>query len=175
MEFWDVYDKNRKPKGYRILRGGDRRLGKDEYHLTAHVCVFSSDGKMLIQKRAEFKGLWGGLWDITAGGSVLAGESTAQGAERELYEELGIKAGFVGTAPNMTFYHSDCISDYFLLKKDVQLDELVMQSSEVCSARWADSEEIVAMIRSSEFIPYKENFIRLLFDMHNSKTRNLFD
>lgn len=169
MEFWDVYDKNRRPKGYKIMRGSDRRLGRDEYHLTAHVCLITDDGRMLIQKRAEHKGAWGGLWDITAGGSVLAGENTAEGAERELLEELGISAPLSAAMPIMTFYHGDCISDYFLLSGDVDVTLLKLQKSEVDDAKYATREEVLAMIRDGSFIPYKESFINLLYDMRDGR------
>lgn len=175
MEYWDVYDKNRKPKGYKIMRGGDRRLGKDEYHLTCHVCVFSSDGRMLIQKRADFKGLWSGLWDVTAGGSVLAGETTRDGASRELLEEVGIAVDFYSGTPAMTFYHYDCISDYFFTVKDVDPEALEIQSTEVSAVKYATREEILAMRQSGEFIPYKESFINLIFDMNESASKNLFN
>ena len=147
MEFWDVYDKNRRPKGYKIMRGGDRRLGKDEYHLTCHVCLFSTDGRMLIQKRADFKGLWGGLWDITAGGSVLAGETTREGAARELFEEIGVSAEFNVGTPAMTFYHRECISDYYFTVRDVEPDALCLQSSEVSRVTYASRDEILGMVK----------------------------
>lgn len=100
MELWDVYDKHRSHKGFTITRGKER-LGEGEYHLTAHVCVFTNDGRMVVQRRASAKPLWPDKWDISASGSVLAGETTAKGAERELYEELGIKASLArGTAKN---------------------------------------------------------------------------
>ena len=175
MEFWDVYDKNRKPKGYKIMRGGDRRLGKDEYHLTCHVCLFSTDGRMLVQKRADFKGLWGGLWDITAGGSVLAGETTREGAARELFEEVGVSASFSAGTPAMTFYHHECISDYFFTVQDLDPSSLELQSSEVSQVAYATREDILAMIRDGSFVPYKESFVNLLFDMNMSTTKNLFD
>lgn len=175
MEFWDVYDKNRKPKGYKIMRGGDRRLGKGEYHLTCHVCLFSADCRMLIQKRNGYKGLWGGLWDITAGGSVLAGESSGAGAARELIEEIGVSADFSSVSPAMTFYHAECISDYFFVEMEVVPEELSLQYSEVTDVRYASREEILAMVRSGEFVPYKESFINLIFDMNMSPTKEVFE
>lgn len=174
MEFWDVYDKFRQPKGFKIMRGGDRRLRAGEYHLTAHVCVFASDGRMLIQKRASFKSLWGGLWDISAGGSVLSGESTGEGAERELYEELGISVPLAGEQPRATFYHNDCISDYFIVNSDVSSDEIVCQSSEVEAVSFATRSEILAMIDDGSFIPYRRSFIEMMFDMNEAKDRNMF-
>ena len=165
MELWDVYDKNRKPKGYKIMRGGDRRLGHGEYHITVHVCVFSSDGRMLIQKRAASKGLWGGLWDISAGGSVLAGEMSSDGAKRELSEELGIDAVFSGTTPGMTLYNKDCISDYYMITLDVDTNTLNVPNDEVSDARYATLDEVLDMIQAKEFVPYRESVVRILFEM----------
>lgn len=169
MEFWDVYDKNRKSRGHKIMRGGDKRLRAGEYHLTAHVCIFSTDGRMLLQRRANFKGTWGGLWDITAGGSVLAGENTAEGAERELFEELGIVASFTDATPFMTLYHGDCISDYFILKSDVDIATVSMQSTEVQDVKYATRDEVMALLRGGGFLPYKESFINLLFDLSEGR------
>ena len=174
MEFWDVYDKFRRPKGFTIMRGGDKRLGEGEYHLTAHVCVFSPDGRMLVQKRASFKALWGGLWDISASGSVLAGESTGEGAERELFEELGIKVSLKDEQPRATFFHNDCISDYFIVKADVPLEAVKIQKSEVAAVGYATREQILSMIDNGSFIPYKKSFIEMMFDMNEAKDRNMF-
>ena len=46
---------------------------------------------MLIQKRAHEKKAWPDLWEVSAGGSALAGEDSWQAAEREVFEELGLK------------------------------------------------------------------------------------
>lgn len=175
MEFWDVYDKNRRPKGYKIMRGGDRRLGAGEYHLTCHVGIFSTDGRMLIQKRTEHKGLWGGLWDITAGGSVVAGETTGSGASRELFEEIGISVDFSAAAPAMTFYHYECISDYFFATVDVDTSKLEIQESEVSAVKYATRDEVIEMLREGRFVPYKESFINLIFDMNEGESKNLFE
>lgn len=175
MEFWDVYDKNRIPKGYKIMRGGDRRLGKGEYHVTCHVCLFVDGGSMLIQKRADFKGLWGGLWDISAGGSVLAGETSLAGAERELFEEIGVKADFGDGMPLMTFYGGDCISDYYVAHAKVKTENVTMQDSEVSAVRIATRDEVLALLESGEFVPYKRGFIELIFDMSNSEHKRPFE
>lgn len=169
MEFWDVYDKDRKLKGFKIMRGGGRRLGKDEYHLTAHVCLFSSDGRLLMQKRTGAKPLWGGLWDVTAGGSVLAGENSSGGAQRELFEELGISTELSGATPCMTFYHKDCISDYFVAIKDVNLSGLTLQDTEVTEVRYATREEVLDLLATGSFVPYKKSFIELLFDISSGE------
>ena len=86
MEVWDVYDSNRRKTSKQIKRGSP--LSDGEYHLVVHICIFNSAGEMLIQQRQSFKEGWPNLWDVTAGGSVLSGESSNQAASRELFEEL---------------------------------------------------------------------------------------
>lgn len=53
MELWDLYDINRNKIGKTIQRG--ELLSPGEYHLVVHVCLFNSQGEMLIQQRQPFK------------------------------------------------------------------------------------------------------------------------
>ncbi len=61
-----------------------------------HRCVFvavrSTDGRVLVHRRADDKDLWPGRWDLAVGGVVAAGESYDDAAARELAEELGVRA-----------------------------------------------------------------------------------
>ncbi len=61
-----------------------------------HRCVFvavrSTDGRVLVHRRADDKDLWPGRWDLVVGGVVAAGESYDDAAARELAEELGVRA-----------------------------------------------------------------------------------
>lgn len=48
---------------------------KGLWHKAAVVFVLNEDNsKVLLQKRSATKRLWPNLWDVTAGGHVLAGE-----------------------------------------------------------------------------------------------------
>ena len=164
MELWDVYDVNRRRTGKKIVRGKGR-LREGEYHLVVIILVFSSDGRLLIQKRNENKTGWPGMWDVSAGGAVTAGESSARGAERELYEELGIKHGFRGVRPHFSFSHKLGFADCYIIEKDVDPASLNLQQTEVSAARYATLDEILDMIEVGEFIPYYESLMRLMFDM----------
>ena len=70
-EVWDVYDAARRRTGAAARRG--EPLPPGGYHLVVHVCLFSPDGRMLIQKRSREKRSWAGLWDLSSGGCALAG------------------------------------------------------------------------------------------------------
>lgn len=59
-------------------------------HRVTYIFVFDRRGRLLVQTRAPQKDWCPGLLDCAAGGVVLAGESYADGARRELTEELGL-------------------------------------------------------------------------------------
>ncbi|WP_347986813.1 NUDIX domain-containing protein [Methylomonas sp. AM2-LC] len=61
-------------------------------HRAVHILVFNQQGHLFLQKRSMLKDLNKGLWDSSAAGHVDNNESYDASAQRELYEELGIKA-----------------------------------------------------------------------------------
>ena len=167
MERWDIYDINRIKTGKTVIRGVDP-LGDGEYHLVAMIVVFSSDGRMLIQKRKKTKAGWPGMWDISAGGAVTEGEDSALGAERELFEEIGISHSFAGVRPRFSISHRLGFADCYVITKDVDPASLKLQESEVDEVRYATVDEVLSMIEEGIFIPYYESVIRLMFDMKDS-------
>ena len=162
MEFWDVYDENRRLTGKTVRRDVDP-LGEGEYHLVVHVCVFSSEEKLLLQRRAQEHGRFGGLWDVTAAGSAVAGETPRQAAERELKEEMGLALPL--GRPSFTVNFDKGFDDVFLTVHDVGLSALVLQEEEVCDAKWATAEEVFAMHAAGAFVPYRAGFLQTLFEL----------
>lgn len=162
MELWDVYDINRNKTSKTMVRG--EAFEKDNYHLVVHVCIFNSKGEMLVQQRQPFKEGWPNLWDITAGGSAVKGDTSQSAAERELFEEIGLRADFKNIRPHITINFNDGFDDYYLIEREVDINELSLQYEEVQKVKWASREDIFSMIESGEFIPYYQSFIQLLFD-----------
>lgn len=162
-ERFDIYDKNRIKTGETMLRG-DKAEG-DWLRQVVHICIINSQNEMLIQQRQSFKHSWSGMWDISVGGGVLAGETPCEAAEREAMEELGLQMDFSGMRPVFTVNFKHGFDDYFIVRKDVELSDLTLQQEEVAAVRWADCGEIFRMIDSGEFIPYHKSLIQLLFDM----------
>ncbi len=161
MELWDIYDKDRRLTGRTAVRDVTP-LAEGEYHLVVHVCVFSPDGKMLIQRRALERMSAPGLWDVTAGGSALAGEDALQAAMRELNEEMGLSLEL--PPPALTIHFSCGFDDVFLVRADPALN-LTLQKEEVCDAKWADKEEVLALLEEGKFVPYRKHYLELLFEM----------
>ena len=161
-EIWDIYDNNRIKTGKTHVRG--KKLADGDYILIVMVLIFDKNGRMLIQQRPVYM-KWGpGKWTMTAGGAVLSGETPAQAAGRELYEELGIKMDFTGRRPNFAMTNENAFMDYFVVRADVDLANLNVPNDEVAAAKWASKEEMLAMINRGECMPYRKSFLEFCFD-----------
>ncbi len=167
MEKWDLYDIDRNKLGKEINRGSV--LGEGEYRMVVHVCIFNSDGDLLIQKRQPFKEGFSGMWDITVGGSSIAGENSREAATRELFEELGIEQDLTKQRPLFTINFENGFDDFYFLEKDVEIDALKLQYEEVEKVKWASKEEILRMKEDGLFIPYKPEMIHLVFSFRNGQ------
>ena len=166
-EIVDVYTYDRQKTGETAVRG--RPLQKDRYRMVVHVCLFNSEGKMLIQHRSETHVRWTGLWDVTMGGGVQQGDDSRSAAERELAEEIGLRVSLTDVAPSLTMYPGQVIDDFYILRGDPELSALRLQEEEVQAVAWAGAEDIHRMIREGTFIPYKPELIDLLFALREDR------
>ena len=117
MELVDLYDENRAPLGRTAERYGKKDPG--EYRTVVHVCLFNSRVHLLIQKRTDGKRVWPGMWDVSVGGGVDAGETSRQGAEREFREELGYPLDLGGLRPSLTVNFGGGFDDFFIVNLDL--------------------------------------------------------
>ena len=161
MELFDLYTAEREKTGKTMVRG--ERIPEGFYRLVIHVCIFDKAGRMLIQQRQPFKDGWPNRWDITVGGSAVAGDTSRSAAERETMEELGLSIDLTAERPCMTLNFENGFDDYYVLTKDIDLNILRLQTEEVQAVRWAEEEEILQMIDDDLFIPYEKSLISLLF------------
>lgn len=60
-------------------------------HRSVHVLIQNQARKWFLQKRSIWKDTDPGNWDSSAAGHLRAGEDYETAAQRELYEELGVK------------------------------------------------------------------------------------
>lgn len=164
MEVWDIYNADRTVTGRTIERG--QNMNKGDYHLTIHVCIFNSEGKMLIQQRQPWKD-WANMWDVTVSGSALAGETSIQAAQRETYEEIGYKLDLSDERPYFTINFEEGFDDFYLVERDIDISSLTLQDEEVKAVKWASKDEIMQMIQHGKFIDYY--FTEILFEMRKSR------
>lgn len=163
MELFDLYDSERKQTGRTMERGTPIPTGY--YRMVVHVCVFNSDGKMLIQRRQPFKHSWSGMWDLTVGGSSVSGDTSLSAAIRETSEEIGVKLAPDELKRVLTIQTESIFDDIYIVQKDLDETVLTLQYEEVEQVKWADIAEIKSLVKEGSFIPYHESLIDLLFFM----------
>lgn len=162
IEKWDILDKNGRPTGRTALRGGNT-LKNGEYHLVVHIWIVSSSGAFLIQRRADDKQLMPGEWAAT-GGAAVAGEESFTAAQRELFEELGIRTDRKNMKKLFRIRRRNSLLDVWLTVQDVPVRDLRLQSSEVAEAKWVSDDELGHMIKSGSFHNYGKEYFDRVFE-----------
>lgn len=170
MEQVDLYDENRVPLGITADRQNHREQeNAGTYRMVVHICIFNSQGQLLIQQRSMQKEAFPGKWDVSAAGGVAAGETSRQGAEREVREELGYALDLTGVRPSVTVNYDGGFDDFFLVvRDDLEIGRLTLQEEEVSDVRWATEEEVLSLLEQGEFLHYPVSFLRFLFEMRET-------
>ena len=144
MELWDAYDKDfQKIAGKTLVRG--ELIPQGLYHLVCDIIVRHADGAYLLMQRDPRKP-WGGMWEATAGGSALAGETPLECAVRELQEETGIVStdlAQVGTVIEPKTQHAIYVE--FLCVTDWDKEAVTLQEGETVAFRWVSRDELLGM------------------------------
>ena len=162
-EVWDIYDNNRIKTDRTHMRG--TKMIEGDNILIAMVLIFNTKGEMLIQQRQNHLTWLPGKWTMTAGGAVLSGETSADAAERELFEELGIKMKFAGQRPNFAMTNETAFMDYFLVRMDIDTAYVSVPNNEAQAVKWASKDDMLTMVENGNCAPYKRSFVEFCFDM----------
>ena len=121
-------------------------------HRSVSVAVISTDGRLLVHRRADNKDVWPGMWDIAAGGVVAAGEGYLDAARRELAEELGVKAGsleYLGKAA----FADEAVALIGSCYVTVSDGPFSFTDGEIAEVRWVTRPELEALMATEAFVP----------------------
>ncbi len=75
-----------------VTRAEMRARGGTARHRACYVAVLTTRGELVVHRRAEWKDVYPGWWDVCFGGVLGAGEAWDDAARRELLEEAGVDA-----------------------------------------------------------------------------------
>jgi 8-oxo-dGTP pyrophosphatase MutT (NUDIX family) len=159
MEVFDLYDSQFNKLQKKMIRGGTNQEG--EYHLVVHIWFKNSKGQFLIQQRNKQEDSVPYQWAAT-GGAAIAGDSSIEAAIRETKEELGLtlrKDQLKLVKRYFIDHHiSNYITDLYIVKEDILIEDLIIDTLEVRDVAYKTMSEIKEMIRKNEFW----NYARLL-------------
>jgi len=128
-----------------VMKGGIKTKAEvhrdGDWHVAAHVWLITPDHRVLLQRRSVEKENWPGYWDVSAAGHLSAGETPAEGAVRETFEELGLRLEpgelqRLGVAREESVlrdgtYIDRELHEIFVVHREVDLSMLTLQLGEV--------------------------------------------
>lgn len=177
-EFFDVLNEKGNFTGKTESREKCHKEGL--WHKAVVVFIINSKNQVLLQRRSPNKRMWPNMWDVTAGGHVLAGEFGFEAIIREAKEELGIELNknemtFLGSSIS-TNNKADIINkhfnEYYIVNKDLDETRLTLQKEEVTEVKWIDKNDIIQKIKNNyDEITDKEGCWEYLIKYYDWKDR----
>ena len=140
MELLDVYDDNGNVTGKVVKRGSpDEVFNEGEHIAVAIIFIENSKGEYLIQKLPD------DTYSST-GGHVNHGEKPDDTIVREVKEELGLDVSF-NEIVSLGYKLVDFpLRFLYYLKKDIYINDLKLQESEVKDVSFMNKDEIIDLI-----------------------------
>lgn len=164
MELWDLYNADGIKTGNVIER--DNSIEEGYYHLAVEVWIVDSNSQILIQKRSENKKTLPNIWGMTTG-CIVSGEESLDGAIREAKEEIGIDISKDEIKIFRSMIHGDTLWDVYLVKKEYDVSNAILQKEEVSDIKWVSTSEIRQLLKEGLFFEYPEIY-DLLSDIDNN-------
>ena len=149
MEKVNVYNRNRELTDVIKERN---KLDDGEYRISAHIWIINKTNELLIQQRVGTAKKFPHMWSQTGGG-VLVNESSKETVKRESKEELNLEIDeneiyYIGS-----YVRKKDIVDVWLVKKEIEIEKLKLEPSEVENVKLVTFEEFDNMIEEGVVVP----------------------
>lgn len=165
MEKWDLYTKYREKTGRECIRG--EKIPEGLYHLSVHVWIRNSRGEYLISLRSATRVAFPLMWECV-GGAVIKGESSLEGALREVREEVGLdlrpedgRILFTKIRGSGLSYEGRAfndIMDVWLFTYDGEPQLQAATTDEVADCRWMTPHEIRGLYEEKKLVQTLDYF-----------------
>ena len=155
IEVRELYDSNRRKTG-EIIRKGEK-IPTGRYYITVVIWIEDQFGNFLIQKNKKYN-----LWS-TAGGHPKYRETSLEGIQTEVEEELGLKIKKKHLTLFKTLKTEDDFIDLYYIKIP-HTQKFYLQKDEVDAIKWANISEIKDLIKQKLFLPPHIDFLKELIE-----------
>ncbi len=169
-EMIDVLDENGVKTGEVLTRKEVHKQGL--WHKIIAIAIIDENNRILMQQRSFKVETNPGKWDISAAGHVSAGQTSLEAAIRECNEEVGIQIkeddlNYVLTYKKESYVSEDYTDkqffDCYVVKvKELMIDSILLQESEVADAKLVTKEDFKSMTESNNTIKRPEFYKALL-------------
>ena len=169
IEKLDIYNENKEKTEKIILRKKGVSLNKNEFIISITVWIVNKAGKILMTQRKLDK-VKGGMWEPTTG-LVTSGETSKEGALRELNEEIGIQLEekdinlikeIVEEGTELNFFR-----DIYLVNKEISIKDIRFNDGEVINAKYVTFDEFNTRLKNGEPHKWLDYFNELYKKINN--------
>jgi len=176
-EYFDILDENGNKTGKIKLRSEVHRDG--DWHKVVHIWILNKDGDVLLQRRCASKDSYPNMLDISSAGHLSAGDTSLEGALRELKEELNldVKAEELQLIKTLkkslrvteNFINSE-FADVYILITDKKIDDMKFQEDEISEIFFVPYKKFKEMVKNKQpdLLMHTEEF-NILFNMFDEK------
>lgn len=164
MEYLDLYDSNKNKLNKKIVRG-NYTFKDNEHILISVIFIENNNNEFLIQLTSKNKG---SIYSST-GGHVTSGSNKLDTIVKELYEELGL----VIDKKEITFIKDITINvpifSLYYLKKDIDINNVILEKDEVEDVSYLTKEEILKLIDTNKFLTSHGILFKRLLEYKNNE------
>lgn len=143
MEYLNLYDKEGNLTNEKGIRGEktDKLVG------IVIIFIENSNGEFLIQKTSKSRE---NVY-ATTGGHVSYGSTFKETVINEVKEELGIDISNDDVIEMNTYIREKVIQKVYYLKKNININDIIIQEDEVEKIEWLSKKQINKLIDNNEF------------------------
>ena len=143
MEYLNLYDKEGNLTNEKGIRGEktDKLVG------IVIIFIENSNGEFLIQKTSKSRE---NVY-ATTGGHVSYGSTFKETVINEVKEELGIDISNDDIIEMNTYIREKVIQKVYYLKKNININDIIIQEDEVEKIEWLSKKQINKLIDNNEF------------------------
>ena len=172
-EYFDILDENGNKTGKTKLRSEVHRDG--DWHKAVHIWIFNKQGEVLLQRRSPDKDSYPNMLDMACAGHLSAGDSSIEGALRELKEELNIEIKpeelkYVKTlkrpSKDKKVFINNEFDDLYIVITDIDIKDMKYQEDEISEILFVSYKKFKEMIANNHpDLLMKHDEFEILFEL----------
>ena len=150
MNKWDLYDKNFNKSGKVINE--NEEIPDDLYHYSVNIWIVKSKHQhLLVRNTLNYNIHYPGFWN-SINGNVLSEETPIECSIKSVKDKIGIEIDEndfekLDTKTRDPYHY---IYETYIVRKDINLNDIKFNDGCVVQAKWVDIKEIYNMIENGE-------------------------
>ncbi|HET6663642.1 MAG TPA: NUDIX domain-containing protein [Acidimicrobiales bacterium] len=157
-------------RAVRVVTRAEMRAGNLRHRSVGIVVRHPVDPTILVHRRAGWKDVWPGRWDICFGGVCGVGEPEVESARRELAEEAGVEVDAGDLQPlGSGSYEDDDVRAFATVFEVRSEGPFTFADGEVEEVRWLPIADLEAFLATHPHCPDSAALVRSIRPWGNER------